>query len=227
MAAELNSAEYAYLIILLAEDREISNNELFERYEVRLVGAERKGLIAEKYVLSPDKPTPYTFTLTAEGRKALRRPLPVTLSPLPKGTKRGTGERQLFWAALLASQKLIARGTPLTLADPTPVTGSAPATGSTPIADSAPIAGSAPVGLGERVRAAYAELAGSPGEWIKLEALRGRLSDVSKAELDKTLERMLDDPDVRLEPEPLGKRTGTSAVHIGGEDRHKLAIGVR
>jgi hypothetical protein len=45
------------------------------------------------------------------------------------------------------------------------------------------------------------------------------------------LESMLDSPDVQLEPEPFGHRIGaeerSAAVNIGGEDRHKLAIGVR
>ena len=83
--------------------------------------------------------------------------------------------------------------------------------------------------LDDQIRAAYTKLAAGPGEWVNLTAVRPLLSGASKAEVDKTLTRMLDDPEVRLEPEPFGHRIGAeekkAAVHIGGEDRHKLAIG--
>ena len=74
-------------------------------------------------------------------------------------------------------------------------------------------------------------MASKPGAWVDLTALRGQLADVPKADLDRALKAMLRDDDVRLEPEPFGHRVGDAerqaAVHIGGEDRHKLAIGSR
>jgi hypothetical protein len=84
--------------------------------------------------------------------------------------------------------------------------------------------------LDGRIRAVYTKLASVPGDYVNLTEVRPLLDDVSKAELDKALVRMLDAPDVRLEPEPFGHRIGAeqrgAAVHIGGEDRHKLAIGL-
>jgi hypothetical protein len=75
------------------------------------------------------------------------------------------------------------------------------------------------------------ELAAAPGDYVNLTDLRPLIDDVSKADLDKALIRLHDASDVRIEPEPFGHRIGpaerSAAVHIGGEDRHKLAIGLR
>jgi hypothetical protein len=208
--AELTSAEYAYLIILRAEDRETSNNEMYRDYEVRLLGPERRQLIQQGYVLSADRPTPYRFVLTGKGVDALRRPLTIEQNRVTTGAKRAAGERQLYWAAMLAQQKLLLRSS-----------GRGKGTSD----------GAAPVDLAGRVRAAYTGLADEPGKYVRLADVRALLADVSKSELDKALEGMLDSPDVRLEPEPFGHRVGaaerSAAVHIGGEDRHKLAIGRR
>jgi hypothetical protein len=210
--AELTSAEYAYLIILRAEDREISNTEMDELYEVRLVGPERRRLVEQGYLVSADRPTPYRFVITSRGVDALRRPLTIGQNRLAKGEKRGAGEKQLYWAAMLAQQKLVLR---------TPVESG----------NRAASAGAAPVDLAGRVRDAYTGLADGPGRFVRLADLRALLADVSKSELDKVLEDMLDSPEVRLEPEPFGLRVAaedrSAAVHIGGEDRHKLAIGRR
>ena len=204
---ELTSAEYCYLIILKAEDRELSNTEMHKLYGVRLVSPEYAKLNADGYIVSRTKPSPYRHTITDKGLKALAEPLTVEQGRPAEGEKRAAKERELHWAAILAHRKLEGR----------------PAKSN----DRAPTA----IDLDGRVRAAYLEVAGAAGRWIKLADLRAQLSDVSKAELDKTLEQMLGSPDVQLEPEPFGHRIGSAerkaAVHIGGEDRHKLAIGVR
>lgn len=206
MAVEITSADYAYLILLKAEGRELSNNEMFETYGVRLLGAERKKLRDDEYILSEDQPRPYRLVLTSKGIEAVLRPLKIEQRRVPDGEKRADGERQLYWAAMLAQQKLLL--------------------GAPGKADRVQ-----PLDLAGRVRAAYDELTDGAGTWVKLADLRVQLTDVSKAELDKALEEMLDSPDVQLEPEPFGHRIGPAerdaAVHIGGEDRHKLAIGVR
>ena len=83
--------------------------------------------------------------------------------------------------------------------------------------------------LEERIRAAYALVVDGSDGWVNLMVIRSHFPDVSKADLDKTLEHMLDMPDVWLEPEAnrhrLGKAEKEASVRIGGEDRHKLAIG--
>ena len=211
MAAELTAAEYAYLIILKAEDREISNTELHERYEVRLKSPDYEKLNADGYVSSETKRRPYRHLITEKGVEALAEPLTIDGGRLLEGEKRSAGERQLFWAAMVAQQRLItrllARG------------------------NGAPAVATEPADLDGRIRVAYTKLVDAPGEWVNLTDLRPLLADVPKGELDEALTRMLDASDVRLEPEPFGHRVGVeerrAAVHIGGEDRHKLAIGLR
>jgi hypothetical protein len=204
---ELTSAEYAYLIILKAEGREVSNTEMDELYGVRLLSPEYAKLNGDGYIVTRAKPSPYRHTITKKGINALAEPLTLEQGRPAKGEKRAAKERELYWAAVLAHHKL-AQDRPARSRDD-----------------------DTPVDLAGRVRVAYLEIAGAPGRWIKLGELRARLVDVSKAELDKTLEQMLGTPDVQLEPEPFGHRIGAAerkaAVHIGGEDRHKLAIGVR
>ncbi|GAA1032234.1 hypothetical protein GCM10009557_30090 [Virgisporangium ochraceum] len=83
--------------------------------------------------------------------------------------------------------------------------------------------------LHDRVRAAYPGLAGT-GEWVRLADLRTALADVSRDDLDRALSALHKEPDVRLEPEVNGQKITpadrSAALRIGGEDRHKLAIGM-
>jgi hypothetical protein len=62
MAAELTSADYAYLVILQAEGREISNSEMHESYEVRLTSPDYEKLNADGYVASETKRRPYRMS---------------------------------------------------------------------------------------------------------------------------------------------------------------------
>ena len=219
MAAELTSAEYAYLIILKAEGGKLSNTEMHKIYEVRLKGLDYQKLNADGYVVTTVKPTPYRHAITDKGLKALKVPLAIEQGRVPEGEKRSPGERQLFWAAMVAQQKLLSGAPERVSTDP-------PAQVSAAVTEI-----EEPVDLDGRIRDAYTKLAGGPGKWVSLTALRPLVGDVSKSELDKALVAMLDAPDVRLEPEPFGHRIGaeerSAAVHIGGEDRHKLAIGRR
>lgn len=210
MAAELTSADYAILIVLKAEDREISNTELNKLYEVRLVSPAYERLNAEGLVSSETKRRPYRHVITDKGKKVLGDPLKIDDDRAEPGEKRSAREKQL-WAAVVAQQKEILR---------------LPArkTVSAAVIEQ-------PADLDSRIRAAYTELAGGPGDYVSLTDLRPLLGDVPKGELDKALIRLHDASDVRLEPEPFGHRIGaeerSAAVHIGGEDRHKLAIGLR
>jgi DNA-binding PadR family transcriptional regulator len=208
--AELTSADYAFLIILKAEGRELSNTEMDKRYRVRLISPAYERLNGEGYVSSQTKSRPYRHAITDEGKKVLADPLDIDEDRAEEGEKRSPREKQL-WAAVVAQQnqivRLLAKGN-----------------GAATVVER-------PVDLDGRIRAAYTKLAGAPGEWVGLATLRPLFADVSKTEFDKALERMLDARDVRLEPDALVHRLGAeergAAVRIGGEDRHKLAIGRR
>lgn len=211
MAADLTSADYAYLVILKAEGGELSNTEMDHIYEVRLKSPDYEKLNAEGYVVTGTKSRPYRHAITDKGLRALKAPLVIEQGRVPEGDRRSPRERQLFWAGMVAQQKLLI--------------------GRHVAESSAVPEAEEPVDLDGRIRRVYTELAGTPGKWVSLTALRPLIGDVSKSELDKALVAMLDSPDVRLEPEPFGHRIGVeerqAAVHIGGEDRHKLAIGLR
>jgi hypothetical protein len=206
--AELSSVDYAFLAILKAENRKISNNELNEIYGFRLVGKNLKRLLDAKYIVTDKKKSPYEHVVAPAGDRALAGQWGVDDDHVEKGEGRSVREKQL-WAGLVALQRLLAGNTAI-----------APA-----------VAEEEPADLDGRIRSAYGKLASTPGAWVNLTALRGQLADVPKADVDRALKAMLRDDDVRLEPEPFGHRVGDAerqaAVHIGGEDRHKLAIGSR
>jgi hypothetical protein len=202
--AELSSVDYAFLAVLKAEDREISNTELDQIYGFRLVGRPLQRLLADEYIVTNKEHAPYRHVIAQAGLDVLARPWSMEDDHVEKGERRTLRERQL-WAAVVAFQRTQAGGRTDKKTEPRDLSG--------------------------RIRTAYGKLVSAPGEWVNLTALRGQLADVSKGELDKALKAMLRDDDVRLEPEPFGHRVGDAerqaAVHIGGEDRHKLAIGQR
>jgi hypothetical protein len=204
MSDDLTPADYAILLLLKIEAREISNTELDNLHGVRLVSPAYEKLNGGGYVDSNTDRRPYRHRLSPAGKAALEHPV-VIAENAATAEKRSTREKHL-WAALAAThrQNLELR------------------------------AGSSPVGggsLDERIRTAYACVAGEPGAWVSLTRIRPLFADVSKADLNKALEQMLDAPDVRLEPEVnrhrIDAREKGASVRIGGEDRHKMAIGLR
>ena len=205
MAAELTPTDYAFLIILKAAGRELSNTEMDTLFKVRLIGPVFAKLNGGGYVDSDTKHRPYRHVLTDKGRKELGEPLAIDNDG--DGERRSAGEKVL-WAALVASQNDGLR-------IPAPLDN-----GVAPAAD-----------LDGRIRTAYRKLAAEPGEYVDLADLRPLFDDVPKARLDQALKQLFDSSDVRLEPEPFGHRIGdrerSAAIRIGGEDRHKLAIGLR
>jgi hypothetical protein len=195
MADDLTPADYAFLILLQIEGRDISNSDLDKAHGVRLIGKEYARLKQHGYVDSHKVGSTYWLQLSEGGAKLLGDRITISAD----GAKK-TKETPL-WAALSALHA-VQVGRPR-----------------------------GAQGLEQRIRAAYAELATSPGAWVSLTRLRPSLDDVPKAELDKALERLLDAPDVELEPEDNQKTLKVedrrAAVRIGGEDRHLLAIGMR
>jgi hypothetical protein len=197
MAVDLSSAEYAFLIILNDADRAISNSEMDQTYRVRLIGPNCARLNDARYVETDRTHKPYRHVLTPKGRERLAERWSIDDDKAGKQGSRTARDTQL-WVAIVALHNLLAKETGTDLED--------------------------------RIRAGYSELAAGPGEWVDLTALRPLLGGASKAEVDEALVRMLAAPGVHLEPEPFGHRIGPAerraAVHVGGEDRHKLAIGL-
>jgi len=202
MSDELTPTDYSILLLLQIVDREISNTELAKLHDgVRLVSPTYEKLNALGYVVSNTERRPYRHRLSTEGAKLLGEPV------LLADEQKRSGRDNLLWTTIVALHRKIL-GMPAVRATPPPARS-----------------------LDERVRAAYHQVADQPGDWVDLTAIRPQLPDVAKGELDKALEKMLDAPDVRLDPEVhrhrIGKAEKEASVRIGGEDRHKLAIGLR
>lgn len=87
----------------------------------------------------------------------------------------------------------------------------------------------APATLGERIVAAFRELAGEDPDWVPLLALRERLGGEDRAEVDKALTELHAAREVELIPES-NQKTLTdadreAAIWLGGEYRHLIGIG--
>jgi len=202
--AELSSVDYAFLAVLRTIGREVSNTELDRMYEVRLVGRPFERLVGAGYISSDTKHRPYRHVITQDGLKALAADLGIGDDHVEDGEKRSLREK-ILWAGLVAAHQRPAGAGP------------------------AEAARAQPDDLDGRIRTAYANLVSTHGQWVSLHALRAQLADVDRAALDRTLRQMLRSGDVRLEPDPLEHRVSAeeraAAIHVGGEYRHKLAIG--
>jgi hypothetical protein len=79
-----------------------------------------------------------------------------------------------------------------------------------------------------RIRDAYRRLANEKNGWVSLARLRGAIGDVRRAEVDAALRRMYRSPLVNIVAEAdqslLTPEDRESAVEIGGQDKHLLAI---
>lgn len=87
-----------------------------------------------------------------------------------------------------------------------------------------------PETLGERIVAAFHELAGDDPDWVPLLLLRERLGGEDRAEVDKSLTELHGAREIELIPES-NQKTLTdadreAAIWLGGEYRHLIGIGV-
>jgi len=80
-----------------------------------------------------------------------------------------------------------------------------------------------------RIRKAYGELAPRAGHYVMIARLRKALPDIPRADLDATLVRLVQAPDVRIIPESnqkaLSAEERAGAVIIGNQQRHLISIG--
>lgn len=206
----LSLPEFAALVVLAVEAREVSNSELKERHKLTIDGERRRKLNELKLVESwqPRRGRAFSHVLTDTGWARLAENLRSGTIP-PQ-----TGSSGAIARALLGALPRFMKRTDLRLSDifqPEEVT--------------------PPGDLESRVRAAYAELAAGPGAWVSLTALRRLLGDVPKAQVDETLVLMERLPDVNLVPESnqktLTPEDREAAVIVGEQDKHLLWIGER
>lgn len=209
----LTPTQILALVVLMAEARELTNNELKELAGFSLTGADNKKLEKEGLVETDRTHRPYSHQLIDKGWRFVRE-LPASTPPKAGGS----GIRSMF--TLLAN---IQRSLDRLQISPAEFFKQAPRAG-TPAQRSAPSADPE-----SAIRAAYADLAKAPGDWVGLADLRDRLGDLDRGTLDETLRRMAREEGVRVIPlantKALQPRDNQAALRIGGEDNHTIAMG--
>ncbi|GAA3095556.1 MULTISPECIES: hypothetical protein [Nonomuraea] len=204
----LSLPEFAALVVLAVEAREVPNTELKQRYKLSLDGKHRVRLNDMKLVESRRVGRGFSHTLTDSGWARLADDLGTGTFPVMSGSAGAMAIALLGWLPRYM------RRTDQSLADVLQPDDPAEA------AD-----------VEERIRAAYTALAARPGAWVSLTDVRDRLPDVPRSDVDATLVRMERLPDVNLVPESnqktLGPRDRDAAVVIGDQAKHLLWIGPR
>lgn len=199
---KLGIRQRAVLIALMSAGRKMSNTELKKLWKLDLTGEDRRGLNERRLVDTRTDERPYVHELTEKGWKWC---LDEMSEPMPD--KAGSGGGGMY--ALLAGVSRYLTRADLTLADMFAQAG-------------------LPADLEVRIRAAYRELAGKPGDWVSLTDLRPRLGGAPRAKVDDVLRRMDGTPEVNVVPEAnqktLTAQDRAAAVRIGGEDNHLLSI---
>ncbi|MBM0236292.1 hypothetical protein JNW88_02535 [Micromonospora sp. ATA32] len=212
------------LVVLMVEARELTNSELKELAGFALTGVDNAKLVKLGLVETDRTHRPFSHQLTDEGWRVVRGL--HTANPPRQG---GSAARSLFTLLTNLHRSLdrlrVSHGdffkqTPL----PEPV-------------DAVPVvvggATSDPATTGAEVesliRAAYRELANTPGAWVGLADLRDHLVGQERAAVDAALTALVRQAGVRIIPvantKSLTPRDRAAAVRIGDEDNHALSIG--
>lgn len=205
------------LVVLMVEARELTNTELRELAGFALTGADNAKLVKLGLVSTDRSHRPFSHELTDHGWHVARR-LHAARPPRQGGsatrsllTVLGNVDRALD--RLRISQADFFRHDPAR-----PDGGPGDTTGT--------VAAGNPQAL---VRAAYRELAVTPGDWVGLADLRELLDEIDREVVDEALRALVRQPDVRIIPvansKALTARDRAAAVRIGDEENHALSIG--
>jgi hypothetical protein len=209
---DLSVDDLCVLLVLLAEAREIDNNELDDTYGLRLTGKPKARLNDRKLVASRQvKGSLLAHKLTREGRTACDEAL---AGPLTHG---GGAKVAALSAILLGLARHLKSEGKSSLADifradepqPTP-----------------PPSGTADIEAA--LRQAYRRAAQGAGDWVYLDKIRAELPDVPKSELDRTLKQLARAKHVHLAPNDyqssLSPAQRKAAIKIGGRENHLIMI---
>ena len=195
-------------VVLMALAEEVTNNELQERVGFKLEGADRKRLNDEGLVHTEMDVRPFRHRLTKTGFSWCRRELSA---PVPARSTSGT--RSLY--AVLAGLDRYLQRAGVELDDifrplPSDLSDGELAT------------------LETRIRTAYSDLAGEPGDWVGLVEVRRQLRGTPREQVDAALLRLSTADGVSIVPDAnqggLTPEDRAAAVVIGGKDRHLITI---
>jgi hypothetical protein len=218
---KLSLPERALLLILLAENAELSNKQIGERYApgLQLTGKSRLKLVDAKLIECRKEGRSFVFSLADGGWRWGREELTRAVPP-------GSGSAgQALYAVLRRLGHYLDR-TGRSLAQ---VLGEQPEDDQREVQHATPSsARPAADEIEKRVRRAYRELADPAGSWVGLADLRNRLDDLARADLDGVLRLMARMPGVLVEEQTNQKeltgRDRDAAVLIGNRDHHVLLI---
>jgi hypothetical protein len=212
---DLTVRQRAVLFALLGEARQVANPELEQLIGVRLDGAERRDLNDRKLVESNRVGRAYAHELSDAGWRWCRNELAVA-----PGERAGSLERAHYRVFAVLARYLDAAG--LSLADI--VRPDADADADASVAVNAVNA----AGLAGRIEAAYRSLAPGSGEFVSLRALRLRLPDRPRPDVDAALAALFAGQRINLIPQSnqraLSDDDREAALRIGGEYKHLISI---
>lgn len=219
---DLTAAEKAFLVLLMAENREVSNAELDARYGISLTGAVRKTLNDQKLVESNKVGRGLVHVLTDQGWARCKEEL---IAPYVKGTGPAFPALHALLGAVHRYLEDSQRSLPdlfipsERVAEPEPRPQPVP---EKRVAKAKP-------DLTTRVIAAYEKKAAGTNGWVKLADLRVALSRTAKRpEIDAELTSLADAKRIILIPEEnqktLTRRDRDAALHYGGEPNHLIRI---
>lgn len=210
------------LVVLMVEARELTNNDLRELAGFALTGADNAKLVKLGLVSTDRTHRPFSHELTEQGWHVARRLHAAT--PPRQG---GSATRSLLTVLANVHRSLDQRRiSPAEFFRPTDAVqeDSADAPGE--------VHGGAAAATGDLqalIRAAYRELAVTPGGWVGLADLRELLDEHDREVVDDALRAMVRSADVRIIPvantKALTPRDRAAALRIGDEENHALSIG--
>jgi hypothetical protein len=218
---KLSLPERALLLILLAENAELSNKQIEEKYAsgLKLTGKPRLKLVDAKLIECRKEKGSFIFSLADGGWRWGREEL---TRDVPQGS--GSAGHALYAVLRRLEHYLDKTGRSLAQvlgehidSDERPAV-AMPATVTHLPADE----------VEKRVRRAYRELADPVGSWVGLADLRAQLGDLPREDVDGVLRLMARMPGVLVEEETNQKgltgRDRAAAVVIGSRDHHTLMI---
>ncbi|WP_111697289.1 hypothetical protein [Microbispora triticiradicis] len=223
------------LLVLMAEDWELSNPELKEKYGVTITGKERTALNAGGYVDSRKQGRSYSHVLTDKGwhhaselfRDGVGAPATgfaaAAVRALVAGIQRHVSRSESSLADVFGRQD--SATTPPTGVEETitaqekTVSRASDASVATFLSDD----------VETSIRKAYAQLADGPNAWVSLTRLRPLLGEAPRELVDAALRRMITQPDVHIVPwesqKNLSQEDRDAAVIIGDQPKHRILIG--
>jgi hypothetical protein len=210
--ASLTPKQLGALIILMAEARDVSNNEFEEMAKFRLKGDEWKNLVERGLIEMHKDGQVLVFHLTDHGWGFAKQLHDATVN-----VGSSTAARSIF--VLLGGLHRSLDRLRVSHAD------FFKQSTETPTEDTVePSAGD----VESRIRSVYRDLVRGPGQWLGLADLRDHLSDLDPSAVSDTLRAMAQMKGVRIIPvensRALETRDREAALRMGGEDHHALAI---